>query len=410
MKISIFLFLIFYLPTSLFCQVQDSLPVNPLSFIRFEQNVLKNTASPQFVKKAELFNKVLTEKKGQVRFLHLGDSHIQADFMTNEIRTRLQNLFGGQKGARGLVFPFKVARTNNPRNYSFSYTGVWKSCRNVARKKGCELGVCGMMVSTNQAASLTFANNPKYHQPSFNRIRIYHLNKGFQLKLDDNIEKERITDSLVGYTDFILNDYCQKFTLRLKSETSRPKNFELYGISLESDSAGVVYEAEGVNGAGVSSFLGCSLLDQQLTAQNPDFVVISLGTNDAYYYKYNDSIFYGQYSRLISRIRKALPDAAIILTTPPDHYLQRKKPNARVEGLCTMVYKLANEQQCAVWDLFSIMGGLGSVKDWQKNNLAGSDKIHFTQPGYFLQGKLFFDALMKAFRQENNITSQNSQP
>jgi hypothetical protein len=49
----------------------------------------------------------------------------------------------------------------------------------------------------------------------------------------------------------------------------------------------------------------------------------------------------------------------------------------------------------AVWDLYGLMGGLGSSKTWQRNQLMRSDKIHFTQKGYHFKGELFIDAFLK---------------
>ena len=109
---------------------------------------------------------------------------------------------------------------------------------------------------------------------------------------------------------------------------------------------------------------------------------------------------------MIQRIKLALPDAAIILTTPSDHFLFRKKPNEKISGLCRQIYTLAQNEGCAIWNLYEIMGGKSSIKTWQLNKLAGSDKIHFTQAGYVVQGKLFFDALSKAFQIPQSIVSE----
>ena len=43
------------------------------------------------------------------------------------------------------------------------------------------------------------------------------------------------------------------------------------------------------------------------------------------------------------------------------------------------------------------MGGLNSIKDWQKNKLAKNDLIHLTYDGYNLIGDLLFEAFIKSF-------------
>jgi lysophospholipase L1-like esterase len=60
-------------------------------------------------------------------------------------------------------------------------------------------------------------------------------------------------------------------------------------------------------------------------------------------------------------------------------------------------YELANKYNGAVWDLFDIMGGLSSMKQWESVGLAQHDKIHFTAIGYNLIGDLFYNALISEY-------------
>ena len=59
--------------------------------------------------------------------------------------------------------------------------------------------------------------------------------------------------------------------------------------------------------------------------------------------------------------------------------------------------KLAENKNLAVWDMFDIMGGLNSIKEWEKNQLAKKDLIHLSFDGYNLIGDLLFDALIKSY-------------
>ena len=59
--------------------------------------------------------------------------------------------------------------------------------------------------------------------------------------------------------------------------------------------------------------------------------------------------------------------------------------------------KLAENKNLAVWDMFDIMGGLNSIKEWEKNQLAKKDLIHLSYDGYNLIGDLLFDALIKSY-------------
>ena len=71
----------------------------------------------------EKLYKLKKEKQGQVNILHIGDSHIQADYQTNQLRQNFQREFGN--AGRGFVMlrflDHKIPRPNRsasiPRNY-----------------------------------------------------------------------------------------------------------------------------------------------------------------------------------------------------------------------------------------------------------------------------------------------------
>ena len=58
---------------------------------------------------------------------------------------------------------------------------------------------------------------------------------------------------------------------------------------------------------------------------------------------------------------------------------------------------LAKQYHSGLWDLFDVMGGLGSIKLWEQEGLAKRDKIHFTTEGYKLIGDFMFAALMQQY-------------
>jgi hypothetical protein len=43
------------------------------------------------------------------------------------------------------------------------------------------------------------------------------------------------------------------------------------------------------------------------------------------------------------------------------------------------------------------MGGKKSISKWRSEKLASKDMIHFSPQGYMLQGKLLYQALMRAY-------------
>ena len=89
-------------------------------------------------------------------------------------------------------------------------------------------------------------------------------------------------------------------------------------------------------------------------------------------------------------------------------YIQEDSPQ-NAEKVRTSMLKLAKKHNAVVWDLFEVMGGLGSIKDWIAAGLANSDKIHLLKPGYELVGDLLFNALMQAYDQHLKTIYQANQ-
>ena len=74
------------------------------------------------------------ENKGQVRIVHFGGSHIQADVFSNRVRENLVKRYPGLAAGRGFVFPYSAARTNTPSSYASYYKGKWDMSKNVLKK------------------------------------------------------------------------------------------------------------------------------------------------------------------------------------------------------------------------------------------------------------------------------------
>lgn len=120
------------------------------SFIDTSLNVIQY---PKGSKTFEpFFNKLDTlvfENRGQVKILHIGGSHIQADVISGRIREHLIKEYPGASAGRGFVFPYSAAKTNTPASYGSYYKGIWDMSKNVLREVNKPLGLLGIAVSTS---------------------------------------------------------------------------------------------------------------------------------------------------------------------------------------------------------------------------------------------------------------------
>lgn len=365
---------------------------NTIRFYGKSGKIFKNT-----FKKLALVDSL---KNAQFKIFHLGDSHIQADFFPDAVRKKLQMEYPGKNGGRGFIFPYVMANTYQPKNYSISFSGQWTHATNIQAQPAEELGLAGICVMTEapEAAIILSLVNDPYLQYSFNTLRIFTNtpNNAYTLKQDSTIQSVKACKDS-GYIDVVFKNYRSEAGVTF-TKTSDSGRVIIYGFVPMSDSAGVVYSSAGVTGAAVTSFLKCSLLESQLRVMAPDLVIISLGTNDASAKRFSTTGFQNAYGELLRRVRSALPETAILLTAPGDSNRRRKRPNPNNKKAEESIFSIAEDYDAAVWDFYAVMGGAKSIKKWFKAGLCGRDRVHLTRRGYELQGELLYQALIDSIR------------
>lgn len=412
-----------------FVGIIDTATHGKSNFIHFENNNFRfyTKDSPSFERLFFNLQQMTKFKDRKLNFYHIGGSHVQADIYTNVIREDLNNYWENLPGERGWVFPFNLAKTNNPWNYRFYSENNWVGHRSVIKKDTTNYGVMGMAISTTDSlVQIGYEYKATESKPPFNHIRIFH-NKGklpysitYKVK---NAEVERqITDTIIGYTDTYFSKPMIDFqleiaqivdsalitidTLIVNQDTTIQIHYPkeelfIYGFQLRNDLPGISYNTIGVNGAGLYNYLDNIYLEEQLKTFPPDLFVFSVGTNDANvaYSQFKPGDYKKNLENMMKIVLRANPHCAILLTVPNDAYYYRKYPNKNVAREREVIIELAKEYQIPVWDFYGIMGELGSSKTWRLNGLMKADYIHFTKEGYLLKGDLFFEAFLKWVKQ-----------
>lgn len=347
--------------------------------------------------------------EGKINVVHFGGSHIQADIYSNRMRQWLGGYIPNQQGARGLVFPFRIARTNGPYDYRVDHTGDWSHVRNVSRTLDTKLGASGISVYTSDTtASVQITFDTKKNLPHrFNRIKVLHEvdSLSYEMKWlgSDSAQIHHYPDS--GFSVIELTTPVDTLELGFTKTDSLQNRFILYGFYLENDEPGFTYNSIGVNGASTGSFLKCELFEQHMQVLNPDIVFFGIGINDAHGSNFTKRGFIANYDEIIRQIRTANPNTFFVFLTNNDSYGYNKKLNTNGVIVQEAMYELAQKHNGAVWDMFAVMGGLKSANIWKARDLLKKDRIHFTREGYNLIGDLLFNALMEAY--ENYLIAEN---
>ena len=405
--------LLFILVTSTFFgqkYLLDSLHPKLGHLINFEANTFKmSEQSPTFHQFFAKMDSIYSGKNQKLHIFHIGGSHIQADIYSNKIRTYLQNTNTASQGQRGFVFPYHLAHTNNPSNYRIEANkSKWKGYRSSVKKDSIAWGLAGITAAFRDTSDTiqVKSNYRNYtHQPyEFNKLRVfyntwksdYNLNVlNPELVLSDTLNLDKM------YREFRLNKLVEEvdLSLILKDTATINREFALMGMEFMNDNDGIEYTSIGVNGGSFAFYNRSAYFEKQLQLYKPDMFIISIGTNDGYMPKseFDAEKFRAYYEAFIRMIQRVNPDCAILLNVPNDVYYQRKVPNPNTATQQKVIMELSEKYKMAVWDLYEIMGGLGSSNKWYQNKLMPRDRIHFTQLGYLMIADLFMDALIDAW-------------
>lgn len=340
-----------------------------------------------------------TKKLGEepVRIAYIGDSHVQSGWMGNRIEGALKAyLQDTELAEKPLIFPYELAKTHGENGVSVTSTsGSWTSCRNVFLKNECDWGLCGMTAkSSDKSVGFTVQVNEK---AAFNKLYLFHSRstKWVQCKPREGyMASNKFIDSLQA-TEITFSKAIAECRIDIEGALD---DFNLRGITLANGAPTLSVGSFGVNGAEVKSFLYSPMLEKELAFLAPDLVMISLGTNDTYSAGFDAAAFEHQMDSLLFRVHRSSPNASVLLTTPPDCKRYRKYANKNNLIASEIIKKLALKHNCAVYDWFTIMGGLGSVDQWYSASLASKDKVHFTKKGYDLQADLMSAALIEQIK------------
>ncbi len=346
-----------------------------------------------------------TEKNQRISILQIGDSHIQADYISAKVRTNFQNDFGN--AGRGLVVPIKVAGSNEPFNYRITSNVKCYGKRCVYLNDSLDYGIGGFAVKTSddtaQFRIRTFDYAPLNY--AFSKMTLfYQQDSSYNFSLQDSLGNllgsvKRDSTQLRNVSVIQLPGNTNEVYLKAHRNDSSESYAILYGMNLENDSSGVLYHSIGVNGAEAFQYVHAKYFAEQTAVLNPDVIIISLGTNEAQRKPFDKNLVEARLDSLVKQLQQYNPGKPIILTTPPDSYYRRKYYNPSVAAYHVITVDYAKKNNLAVWDLFSATGGFKSCYQWKKYHLMQRDGIHFNRAGYELQGNLFYEAITKTYNE-----------
>ncbi len=333
----------------------------------------------------------LIGKKQHSHIIQLGDSHTAADFFTGALRTALQERYGNAgpgwlppawiRGQRSATLKLDEVRADE-----------WQlTTSRLAKHPNFPPG--GFLLQPQRSGSRLQLMQYTPDNASFSVRALYR--SPYRVPVLINGEPVTLTAS-----DTWKWSAAQQMQLPLELEAMDEAYPQIGGWLIENGQPGVLLSSLGVNGATIH------MLDKwgpdwqaPLQTLQPDLLILSYGTNEAFNDDLDSGSYYAALTRHIQLLREQQPQAALLIIGAPDvikhssaETCEGRRP-AQLSNVQAIQRQVAREQHTLFWDWQAMMGGKCSFSDWQARRLAQKDGVHFTSDGYKVSANALYQDL-----------------
>lgn len=364
----------------------------------------------------DALHRLSADPNSRVRVLHFGDSQLEGDRITMQLRDAYQRNYGGTGfgyvALQPLVAPSSLAFENEEGLVRKTVFG-----RRDTAFSDMKYGHLGSftLVEPNDSGQFVGTVAFKKRKWGYSRARNFKTAKMHVAGESPSIVQILVADSIYSTRIFPSGEWTlavdvpneDKFSMRIRSE----QQVRVYGISFESPFG---FHADNVAMRGASGMIFTKMngghFKASLEREAYDLIILQFGGNAVPYLK--DEAHVGRFARALARqadyLKRLYPNAAFLFIGPSDM--------ARKNGLAFESYPLLEEltlqlrnellsRGIAFWDLYDVMGGSGSMVEWvdAQPALAVRDYIHFTPKGASKVGRSLVRALKVLEDQYNAV-------
>ena len=339
-----------------------------------------------------------------VRVVHYGDSQIELDRISQDLREALQERFGGSgTGLFPALGNVPSASISKAASGSFAqYTMYGDSTTQRAGHN--RYGILAQVVQLTGSGTLTLRGsknkNAREGVKTFESVSVlYGKGENLVVKAASGTDKPepevRKGDNGTTLLTWRFSQPVEKATLTFQG------NAELYGIGADGN-AGVAVDNVPLRGCSGTIFTRISkpLMTDSFALTDTRLIILQFGGNMMPMIRGAKQIepYQEQIAKQIAYFHEVAPQAKILFIGPSD---MGKSVNGRVvtwphlPELVDSLKATALRNDAAYWDLYRMMGGENSMAQWVRHNppYAGPDYIHFTPAGAQKVG----DALSRSF-------------
>ena len=348
-----------------------------------------------------LYDKLLAGKE-QVRVAFMGDSFVEGDILTADLRELLQDTFsGGGVGYAPVASPFTGFRQTIK-----TTSKGWTSYNIMQRKSAPEpysgdFFVSGWVAKASEGASTRWEMTQKRrHADECRRARLLFIcreDAKVSVRLDDGEERT---------FSFVAGEEVRQIVI----ESERINSLEMMVLSGAAGFTGIGAEFDDVKGVAVDNlsvrsnngqamFWSNAAVNAQINTMRPyDLVVLQYGLNIMQAERHNYSLYAEQVEKMVQYVESCFPGAAVIVMGVSDRSQKNESgivPMTAAKDLTRWQRTAAERCGVAFWDTYSAMQQLGGMSTFVANGWAGKDYTHINYAGGARIARELYYALLK---------------
>lgn len=346
----------------------------------------------------EALSQVKTMKR-PVRIAYFGDSFIEADIFTADLREMLQNEFGGC-GVGYVPVTSSISGYRPTVRHSFGGWSSHSSNDSIGFDRALQ-DISGHYFFPREGAYVQLKGQSKYASrlDTCEVSTFYFLNKGFaaiRSKVNGAGEGELHEETGNGDMQALAVE-GRIGQVRWSIEQSDSAIY--YGVAMDGKRGISLdnFSVRGSSGLHLRSIPLRTLLAFR-RLRTYDLIVIQYGLNVAT----ERGVKYDGYKKgmltVIEHLKTAFPEAGILLVSVGDREYKNENGDLRtmpgVKNLIRYQQSIAADSHIAFWNMYDAMGGQGSIVDMIDRKMANLDYTHINFKGGKHLASILFETLM----------------
>jgi len=350
-----------------------------------------------------------TARRTPVRIAVLGDSFIEGDILTADLREQLQLRYGG----RGCGFaPMASPLTGYRRTVGTRATG-WNSYNIMQRRSTPEAlrgdySVSGWLCRPADGAAVRWTGSGfRRRLDRCGTARLLFISREpsrLCVTLNDSLHRTFDVPAAEAVRQIVVRGAVGSLALRVEEGGA---GFTGYGVQFE-DAAGVTVDNYSIRSNNGQALFGTNpSVNAQIDAFAPyDLVVLQYGLNILQEGVTDYSGYAARVEKMIAFVRSCFPHAAVLVLSTSDRSVKSETGFAPICSAPAMVgwqRRAARAAGAAFWSVYDAMRAEGGMERFVANGWAGKDYTHINYAGgrrvaYALVDAL--DACVVAIRRE----------